>query len=123
MSHAKFESSDFENDILVAGNAHLLVARAITVKEGEDLKRGAVIGKDGDDKYLLSAAAADDGSEVPDLVLAQDVDATGGDTPAIAYSRGDFSESALILGDGHDLDSIREGLRAKGIILTPVQAA
>lgn len=123
MSHAKFDSSDFGNDILVAGNAHLLVARSITVKSGEDLQRGAVIGKDGDGKYLLSASGAADGSEVPDLILAQDVDATGGDAPAIAYSRGDFSESALILGTGHDLDSIREGLRAKGIILTPVQAA
>ncbi|WP_026287607.1 MULTISPECIES: head decoration protein [unclassified Thioalkalivibrio] len=123
MSHAMFDSSDFENDILVAGNAHLLVARSITVKDGQELKRGAVIGKDGDGKHLLSKSAADDGSETPDLILAQDVDATGGDTAAIAYSRGDFAEPALTLGDGHDLESIREGLREKGIILMPVQAA
>lgn len=123
MSHAMFDSSDLENDILVAGNAHLLVARSITIKTGQNLQRGAVIGKDGAGKYLLSASGATDGSEVPDLVLAQDVDATSADAPAIAYSRGDFSESALILGTGHDLDSIREGLRGKGIVLTPVQAA
>jgi hypothetical protein len=73
--------------------------------------------------YKLSAAAAADGSQVPDAILAQDCDASGGATEALVYIRGDFNESALTLGAGHTVDSIREGLRQKGIHLVTVQGA
>lgn len=69
----------------------------------------------GSGKYKLSLAAATDGSEVPDLVLAQDADATDGDLEAIAYETATLASNALTIGTGHTLASIREGLRAKGI--------
>jgi hypothetical protein len=75
------------------------------------------------EKYLKSLAAATDGSQVPDAVLAEDCDASGGDAEALAYDRGDFAESALTLGTGHTVDSIREGLRVKGITLVKTQGA
>ena len=72
-------------------------------------------------KYKLSASAAGDGSETPDVVLAEDCDASAADAEALVYYTGDFAESALTLGTGHTADSIREGLRAKGIHLIATQ--
>ena len=105
-------------DSLLAGNAHLLVARKVTVLAGQVLQRGAVLGTiTSSGKAILSLAAAVDGSQTPDLILAEAVDATGADATALAYARGDFNAGALTLGTGHTVASIREGLRAKGITL------
>lgn len=111
-------------DQLLAGNAHLLMAKTITILSGQSLARGAVIGKiTTTGKYKLSASAATDGSETPDLVLAEDCDATGIDRAALAYIRGDFNANALTLGTGHTIASISEGLRVKGIALLPTVSA
>ena len=105
-------------DSLLAGNAHLLVARKVTVLSGQVLQRGAVLGTiTASGKAILSLAAAADGSQTPDLILAEAVDATGADATALAYERGDFNAGAITLGTGHTVASIREGLRAKGITL------
>lgn len=110
-------------DQLIAGNAHLLIARKVTVISGQNLARGAVLGKiTASGKYTLSASASSDGSQTPDLVLAETCDASAGDKQALAYARGDFAASALTLGAGHTVASITEGLRAKGITLLPVVA-
>jgi len=66
-------------------------------------------------KHKLSLAAATDGSQTPNYVLAQDVDASGGDTEAIAYETATVVATALTLGAGHTVASIREGLRRRGI--------
>lgn len=68
-------------------------------------------------KYKLSAAAATDGSQTPCLVLAQAADASSADVEAIAYETGQVVGSALTLGAGHTIDSIREGLRKQGILI------
>ena len=105
-------------DALIAGNAHLLVARKVTVLTGQVLSRGAVLGTiTASGKAILSLAAAADGSQTPDLLLAEDVDATDSDVTALAYERGDFNALAVTLGTGHTVASVREGLRAKGITL------
>lgn len=67
--------------------------------------------------YKTSLAAATDGSQTPVFIAAQDCDATGGDTEMIVYETGKFAGSALTLGTGHTVASIREGLRAKGILI------
>lgn len=118
MTKATFVSDTFVPDRLIAGNAHLLAGRSITVLSGQVLVRGAVLGKiTASGKYVLSLAAAADGSQVPDLILAEDVNATGADASGIAYERGDFSAGALTLGTGHTAASIRDVLRGKGITL------
>ena len=116
---ANFQSDGaYTPDSLLAGNAHLLVARKVTVLSGQVLPRGAVLGIiTASGKAILSLAAASDGSQTPDLILAEDVDATGADATALAYERGDFNARAITLGTGHTVASIREGLRAKGIAL------
>ena len=110
------------HDKLIAGNAHLLVSRKVTIKSGQNVVRGAVLGKDGDGKYLLSLAASNDGSQTPDLILAEDCNASAGDKTALAYARGDFAIQALTIGTGHTAASITEGLRAKGITLINIVA-
>jgi hypothetical protein len=67
--------------------------------------------------YKKSLSAATDGSQTPDLILAQDCDASSADTEAVAYESGKFVGSALTLGTGHTVASIRAGLRAKGIMI------
>ena len=105
---------------LIAGNAHLLVGRVVTVLGGAVLAEGSVLGKvTASGKYKLTASAANDGSEEPDLILAEDVDASAGDKTAMAYERGDFNANAITLGAGHTLATVREDLRAKGITLLP----
>lgn len=74
-------------------------------------------------EYKLSTSGASDGSQTPDLILAEDVDASAADKFALAYSRGDFNANAITLGAGHTVASITEGLRAKGIALLPAVSA
>jgi hypothetical protein len=121
---ATYTSTAFTPDRLVAGNAHLLVSRSVTILSGETRSRGDVLGKiTASGKYILSLSGASDGSETPDLILAEDCDASGGDAVGVAYSRGDFDENAVTLGTAHTADSVREGLRAKGIVLVPSVSA
>ena len=125
MTKAQFKTDGAHTpDALIAGNAHLLVARTVTLIAGQNLPRGAVLGKiTASSKYKLSLSGASDGSQTPDLILAEDVDATAGDKPGLAYSRGDFNANALTLGSAHTVASITEGLRAKGIALLPAISA
>lgn len=71
----------------------------------------------GSGRYVLSVATATDGSQFPDLILAEDTNASADNVATVAYHYGQFVESALILGAGHTVNSIREGLRVKGIQL------
>ena len=121
---ASFSTAAYSEDKLIAGNAHLLVAKKVTLISGQNLTRGAVLGKiTASGKYNLSLSAAADGSQTPDLILAEDCNASAGDKEALAYSRGDFNINALTIGTAHTATSIAEGLRAKGIVLVPAQSA
>lgn len=117
--YASFSTAGiYTPDNLVANNHESLIGRKIIVASGQNLVRGSVIGKiTASGKYALSASAATDGSEVPDLILAENADATSADVSALAYARGDFITQALTLGAGHTVASITEGLRIKGITL------
>ena len=60
-------------DKLIAGNAHLLVGRKVTIISGQNLVRGAVLGKiTASGKYNLSLSAAADGSQRDCAVQASD---------------------------------------------------
>lgn len=120
--HASFASAAYSPDGLLAGG--IVRSRKVTVANGAGpLARGTVLGQvTASGKYLPSLAAADDGSEAPDLVLAADVDASAADAEALAYYTGDFSALALTIGAGHTVVSIREGLRVKGINIIGVAA-
>lgn len=116
---AEYTETNYAPDGLVIDGVPV-VARPVTLLSGQNLARGALLGKvTATGKYNLSLAAAGDGSQTPDLILAEDCDASGGDKTALAYSRGDFDERHVTFGTGHTADSVREGLRGKGIVLLP----
>lgn len=101
------------NDLLVSDVP--VVTRNITILSGQELERGAVLGRiTASDKYVLSDDAAEDGSEVPALVLAYPVDATGGDEIAAAYAEGAFDSEQLIYGGDHDAASVEAAFRQAG---------
>ncbi len=100
------------------------VARKITVASGADLARGSLLGKiTASGKYVLSLSAAEDGSQTPDAILAEDASAATADTQVIAYFSGEFNELVVTFGAGHTADSLRESLRDKSIFLTKNQGA
>ena len=116
MTVASYTTDSFTPDRLIAGDE--VLSDQITLLSGQNLARGAVIGKiTASGKYKLSLAASTDGSEVPLRILADDTDASGGDKLTPAYYNGDFDANAVILGTGHTVASVFEGLRSIGINL------
>ncbi|UDL95500.1 head decoration protein [Lichenihabitans sp. PAMC28606] len=67
---------------------------------------------DGGSKYVLSVAAAVDGSQVPQLILAYDIPASVSDVPCAAYYMGGFVAEKLTYGTGHSAATVEAALRA-----------
>lgn len=96
-------------DLLVGD--YPVAVRAVTIAGGQGvLTRGTVLGE-ASGKYLLSVSAATDGSQVPALVLAVDVDTTAGDTKKSAYASGGFDAAKLIFGEGHTIATVEGAFR------------
>ena len=107
----------YSPDNLIAGDA-MVRAEDVTIESGQDLVRGAVLGRvTATGEFKLSASAAGDGSETPVGILANDVDATGGATEAPVYVAGDFNERELTLGTGHTLATVRNAFRGTPIFI------
>lgn len=107
----------FTPDNLFGGDFPV-VTDTVTIAQSAALKRGAVLGKvTATAKYVLSEAAAGDGSENPVAILAEDIDATDADVTAPVYLTGEFNARALQLGDGHTIDSVKEALRPLSIFI------
>lgn len=103
---------------LIANNSSLLFARKATLAAGQNLKRGALLGRiTASGKLVLSQAAASDGSQTPVGVLVHDTDATAADVETLHYVRGDFNSAGMTIGAGHTLDSIASGLADLGIFI------
>lgn len=117
MAHFNDNEGTFVPDSLVLGAWD---ARKVTIKAGAGvLKRGHVLGQiKASGKFIVSASAAADGSEEPDRILAEDVDASGAtDVEAVAFIAGTFDQSKLTLGAGHTLGSIEKPFRLRNITL------
>lgn len=115
MAHFKNEGAYTPNQFALGQE----MARKVVVASGAGvLAAGTVLGKiTASGKYLKSLAAANDGSQVPDAILAEGVDATSADKEAVVYIAGKFDQGRLILGAGHTLGSIDATLRDKSIWL------
>jgi hypothetical protein len=120
---ASFASQSYTPDRLVVDSTSLL-SRKVTILSGQNLARGAVVGKiTASGKYVLSLSAAVDGSQTPDGILAEPIDASGGDKEGLVHFRGRFDSTACTFGSAHTADTTREGLRVKGIDLVSSVAA
>lgn len=71
----------------------------------------------GDGKVLKSLAAAVDGTQHPAAIAAEDTELSGADQELLVYTAGDFLASEIDFGAGHAAASVKDGLRAKGIVL------
>src|SRR5687767_14257028 len=103
-------ASSTANDAIIGGEK-IILTRSITLIAGQNLARGAVLGKiTASGKYTVSLSAAGDGSQIPDAILAIPTDATAADQATVAYFNGDFQSLGLTLGAAHTVASILEGL-------------
>lgn len=93
-------------DNLIADNNQPIHKGTVTVASGEgELKRGSVLSKNSSGKYVITASTLRVGGYLPEVVLADDVDATSADAVADVYTSGDVKESALIVDKNHTLDA------------------
>ncbi|MBM3928286.1 MAG: head decoration protein [Sphingomonadales bacterium] len=115
---AGYRVADPTQNLTLLARTDGVTTRKVTILAGQVLIAGTVIGKiTASGKSVKSLAASNDGSQNPDMVLAQDVDASAGDAEAIAYETATVVATALTLGTGHTIDSIRPALRDKGITI------
>lgn len=119
---AVFTKDTYTPDNLIAGNPDLLLNEAGILLSGQNLKRGALLGRiTSGGKLVLSSSASSDGSQTPIGILVDDCDASAGDKATIIYTRGDFCADALTYGAAHTAASVATGLKAKNIYLITTQ--
>lgn len=108
--------NEFKPDNLIANINVPIITDVVALKQGEKLKRGSVLGVDGDGKYLLSKSGATDGSNEAVRILAEDADATAKELKVVVFKMGAFNANSLILGDGHTVESVKKTLWEKSNI-------
>lgn len=93
--------------------------RKVTIASGSGvLARGALLGQiTSGGKYRLSLSASSDGSQVPDAILLEPVDATSADQQVIVAIAGSFNTGGVIFGASHTAASTDSVLRDKNIYL------
>lgn len=107
----------FIPDQMIAGS-HDLVTASVTVLAGQVLQRGAVLGMiTASGKYILSLAAAADGSQNPSVIAADYIDASAGDVAGGVYQAGEFNGAALTLGAGISLAAATAAFRPLSIYI------
>lgn len=112
----------FTPDNLVAGD-YPMVTEQVTIKSGQNLKRGAVLGRvTSSGEYRLSAtpaAVGEEGSETPRRILLHDTDASGGAKAAPVAVTGEFNARALTFGTGHSATTTatKDALEDVGIFI------
>jgi len=117
MSYAGFEKvgETYPDRLVIEAG----IARVVTIASGAGkLRRGSVIGKvTASRKFLLAKKAAADGSAVPEMILADDVDATSGDVQAVAYLTGKYNSNAIHLDESLSVIDVSDAFRTKSLFL------
>jgi len=109
---------------LIAGDAARLVTDTMTLISGQNLTRGALLGKiTASGKLTLCLSAAVDGSQTPYAILADDASATSGDVLCGVYLAGEFNTRAMTFGTGTTAANSKDTLRALGIFLKTSNSA
>lgn len=107
----------YSPDLLIGGD-HPIRTIGVTILTGQNLTRGALLGKiTASGKYVLSLSAAADGSQTPVAILGEDTNATAADVNSFAYVAGDFNSREMTFGTAHTLASVRDALHGRSIYL------
>lgn len=84
--------------------------------------RGTVMGQiTATGKLIPAVAAANDGSQTPYAVAAEDVDTTAADANGVAYLAATLNQNSLIYGAGHTAATVFDPLRLVDIHLVKAQ--
>jgi Bacteriophage lambda head decoration protein D len=111
-------------DNLFAGGVMPVVTDKVTLKAGTVYERGTVLGiVTADGKAVKVNSANTDGSQNPYAILADTVDATTEDRPAVAYLTGEFNGAALKFGGTDTVATHKKALREIGIFVKDNQKA
>ncbi len=94
------------------------VTRNVTIAGGQGvLPRGQGMGKPaGGAKWSISIAGAADGSQIIRGILLVDVDTSLGDVGQIIGLRGTCNGAGLVLGAGHTLANLKQGIGISNLI-------
>ncbi|HLL48979.1 MAG TPA: head decoration protein [Longimicrobiaceae bacterium] len=88
------------------------IRREVAIAVGQNLAAHSVLGRvTATGEYVLSAAAAGDGSQAVRAVLTEAVDATGAVKKAVADFTGEFDPDKLVFGAGHTAASTEDAMR------------
>jgi hypothetical protein len=115
-------------DNLIAGD-HKIVTDSVLLDGDADVARGTVLGfipDSGVGLYVVSEAAANDGSESPVAILARDVaeaEFDDGPVEVPVYLAGEFNVRSVVFGTGHTPSSAKDALAARSIYLKDSVAA
>jgi hypothetical protein len=107
-------------DQLIAGQFFRVTLGSATLTGGQGvLARGTLLGQTtATGKYVVSTAAATDGSQVPSAILADTYDTTAGDVVGAGlYLTGEFNANRVTFGAGITAASAFAALRGVGIFL------
>jgi hypothetical protein len=117
-----FASTSMDYDQLIAGHKPPAKAVPIVLTDGETVVRGSVLGQvTTNEKYLVSLAAATDGSEVARAIAAVAASPSGADETILAYVEGEFNQDELTFGTGKTIANSKQELMDKNIyIVDPV---
>lgn len=94
------------------------VTRNVTIAGGQGvIPRGQGMGKiPGGKKWVISIAGAKDGLQVIRGILLVDVDTSLGDVGQIVGLRGTCNGAGLVLGAGHTLANLKQGIGISSLI-------
>jgi hypothetical protein len=104
-------------DALFAGSTMPRPTMTVTVLSGQNLVRGAAVGRiTASGKWVLSLTASSDGSEVIRGIMADACDASAADQRAGVYLKGEFNPAKVTFGTGHSSTVDFVACLDKGII-------
>ena len=106
------QTGTYDPNGLLAGHLQA-VHETVTILSGQNLKRGAVVGRvTASGKYVLSLSAAENGSEDPVGILATDCYADGADKEAPVFFMGEFNAAECVFGADHTAATATAAFRA-----------
>jgi len=112
----KTESTSY--DSLISGlNRSEMKTFPVTVLEGQNLKRGALVTFANGKVSAVSAADGDTPASDVFGILTDDVNASDADTEGVVYVTGDFNKAAVIVPSGVDIEDFVKAARNVGIFL------